>query len=178
LLANPAQTEFLRNFHVELLAAKLDQCRRQERLRLIINLPPRNLKSLCASVALPAWLLGHNPCGFDYLRKLRSRLGRQACSRLPQHHDEPLVSADVRNAAVDPQAVSSRIHHYRSRLRFATSVGGVLTGRGAANAKPDPRAAAANRASASTDRAASAAARNGMNWRFLDALRTKSPPAC
>jgi len=89
LLANPAQTEFLRNFHVELLAAKLDQCRRQERLRLIINLPPRNLKSLCASVALPAWLLGHNPCGFDYLRKLRSRLGRQACSRLPQHHDRP-----------------------------------------------------------------------------------------
>jgi hypothetical protein len=29
--------------------------------RLIINLPPRYLKSLLASVALPAWCLGHDP---------------------------------------------------------------------------------------------------------------------
>jgi hypothetical protein len=28
---------------------------------LIINIPPRNLKSICSSVALPAFLLGHNP---------------------------------------------------------------------------------------------------------------------
>ena len=25
------------------------------------NIPPRNLKSICSSVALPAFLLGHNP---------------------------------------------------------------------------------------------------------------------
>ena len=29
--------------------------------RLIVNIPPRNLKSICSSVALPAFLLGHNP---------------------------------------------------------------------------------------------------------------------
>ena len=29
--------------------------------RLIVTMPPRNLKSLFASVALPAWFLGHNP---------------------------------------------------------------------------------------------------------------------
>src|SRR5213079_2203019 len=30
-------------------------------VRLIINLPPRHLKSLLASVAFPAWCLGHDP---------------------------------------------------------------------------------------------------------------------
>ena len=29
--------------------------------RLIVNVPPRHLKSLAASIALPAWLLGHDP---------------------------------------------------------------------------------------------------------------------
>jgi hypothetical protein len=27
----------------------------------VINLPPRHLKSLLASVAFPAWALGHDP---------------------------------------------------------------------------------------------------------------------
>jgi hypothetical protein len=32
-----------------------------ETLQLIINLPPRHLKSLMASIAFPAWCLGHDP---------------------------------------------------------------------------------------------------------------------
>jgi hypothetical protein len=35
--------------------------RRGEIKRLIINLPPRCLKSHCASVAFVAWMLGHEP---------------------------------------------------------------------------------------------------------------------
>jgi hypothetical protein len=31
------------------------------RVRPIINLPPRHLKSLLASIAFPAWCLGHDP---------------------------------------------------------------------------------------------------------------------
>lgn len=30
--------------------------------RLVITLPPRSLKSLYASIAFPAWMLGHDPC--------------------------------------------------------------------------------------------------------------------
>lgn len=29
--------------------------------KLIINLPPRHLKSLCTSIAFPTWVLGHDP---------------------------------------------------------------------------------------------------------------------
>jgi hypothetical protein len=56
---NP-QARFLWNWHIEVVAAKLAACQSGEIKRLIINIPPRHLKSLCASVALPAWWLGHD----------------------------------------------------------------------------------------------------------------------
>src|ERR1700736_1351973 len=56
-----AETKFLSNWHIEELAAELEACRRGETTRLIVNIPPRSLKSHCATVAFPAWLLGHNP---------------------------------------------------------------------------------------------------------------------
>ena len=54
-------TLFKPNWHLEALAHKLSQVASGEVRRLIITMPPRNLKSLFASVALPAWFLGHNP---------------------------------------------------------------------------------------------------------------------
>lgn len=54
---NPATT-FLENWHLEVICAELEACRRGETTRLILTLPPRSLKSLCASVAFPAFILG------------------------------------------------------------------------------------------------------------------------
>ncbi len=48
---NP-QTEYLHNWHIDLIAHKLMQVERGEIKRLIINMPPRNLKSICGSVAI------------------------------------------------------------------------------------------------------------------------------
>jgi hypothetical protein len=47
--------------HVEVIATKLEKVRRGEIMRLIINLPPRGLKSHSVSVAFVPWLLGLNP---------------------------------------------------------------------------------------------------------------------
>ena len=52
---------FLPSWHIELMAAKLQAVRDRRIRRPIINIPPRHLKSLAASIALPAWLLGHHP---------------------------------------------------------------------------------------------------------------------
>ena len=57
---NP-QTELAMNWHLEVIAAKLTAVREGKIQRLIINLPPRHLKSLMASIAFPAWCLGHDP---------------------------------------------------------------------------------------------------------------------
>ena len=48
--------------HIEVIATKLEALRRGDIKRLIINLPPRHLKSHCVSVAFVAWLLGDRGC--------------------------------------------------------------------------------------------------------------------
>ena len=57
---NP-QTPFLSNWHIELLAAKLEEVRRGSCKRLIVNMPPRHFKSHITSIVFPAWVLGHEP---------------------------------------------------------------------------------------------------------------------
>ena|SRR5437660_6001945 len=57
---NP-QAVFLTNWHIEIIAAKLAAVREGKIRRLIINLLPRHLTSLLASIAFPAWCLGHDP---------------------------------------------------------------------------------------------------------------------
>ena len=52
---------FLSNWHLALVAAKLPEVYEGRICRLIINIPPRSLKSLLSSVAFPAWLLGYGP---------------------------------------------------------------------------------------------------------------------
>tara|TARA_R110000824_G_scaffold4308_1_gene20655 strand:- start:2320 stop:2550 length:231 start_codon:yes stop_codon:yes gene_type:complete len=49
----PAQT-YHRNWHIRALIWNLEQCLNGSIRRLIITLPPRNLKSISASVAFPA----------------------------------------------------------------------------------------------------------------------------
>ena len=56
----PGQT-YVRNWHVEAIAWRLERVRRGEVRRLIINMPPRSLKSIAASVAFPAFVLGRDP---------------------------------------------------------------------------------------------------------------------
>jgi hypothetical protein len=50
---NP-QTRFLRAPYIELLAARLEDCRKGKIRRLIVNLPPRGLKSHSCSIAFVA----------------------------------------------------------------------------------------------------------------------------
>ena len=52
---------FLPNWHIHAIAYQLERVRRGEITRLIINLPPRYLKSITVSVAFPAFLLGLSP---------------------------------------------------------------------------------------------------------------------
>jgi len=53
--------EFLPNWHIDRLAYELDLVRLGQNPRLVINAPPRMLKSLICSIALPAYILGHDP---------------------------------------------------------------------------------------------------------------------
>lgn len=52
---------YTHNWHVDAIAEHLAAAASGQLPRLIINLPPRMLKSTIISVAWPAWLLGHTP---------------------------------------------------------------------------------------------------------------------
>ena len=56
----PGQT-FAPNWHLQAISYQLERLRNGETKRLIINMPPRSLKSITASVAFPAFVLGHDP---------------------------------------------------------------------------------------------------------------------
>lgn len=48
------------NWHIDCIAEHLRACERGEIRRLIVNMPPRMLKSISISIAWPAWLLMRN----------------------------------------------------------------------------------------------------------------------
>ena len=52
---------FLSNWHVDAMNYAVQQVIDAKLKRLIVNVPPRHLKSIIFSVALPAFLLGHDP---------------------------------------------------------------------------------------------------------------------
>jgi hypothetical protein len=53
--------DYQHNWHIDVIAHYLSKVENGEITRLIINLPPRMLKSHCASIAFPAFVLGRDP---------------------------------------------------------------------------------------------------------------------
>lgn len=97
--------------------------------RLIINVPPRSLKSIITSVAWPAWLLGHEPTKeivcISYSAPLGLKLARD-CRRVMESEWYRRVfpgSRLQRKAEHDFQTIAGG-------GRYTTSVDGTLTGRG------------------------------------------------
>jgi hypothetical protein len=127
---NP-RTPFLMNWHVELIAAKLAAVHAGQIRRLIISLPPRHLKSHLASVAFPAWCLGHEPSTeilcVSYAQDLADKLSRDCRRLLASDWYQRLFPTRLapRHQAVPEFETTAQ------GSRVATSVGGVLTGRGA-----------------------------------------------
>src|SRR5437868_13025933 len=127
---NP-QAELAMNWHIEVIAAKLTAVREGKIRRLIINLPPRHLKSLMASIAFPACCLGHDPSAqilcVSYAGPLADKLARDCRSIMMSPWYRRIFPTRL---APHRQAVQEFITT-RQCYRLATSTGGVLTGRGA-----------------------------------------------
>src|ERR1700687_4187862 len=127
---NP-QAAFAMNWHIEVIAAKLAAEREGKIRRLIINLPPRHLKSLLASIAFPAWCLGHDPSAHllcvSYAQDLADKLARDCRGIMMSpwyRRIFPTRLAPHRHAV---QEIITTRQGYPLRL----TARGVLTGRGA-----------------------------------------------
>ncbi len=122
---------FLDNWHLQAIAHALEQVRRGRIRRLIINLPPRSLKSVMTSVAFPAFVMGHDPTSRIICVSYASELA-------VKHANDFRAVVDASwYRRLFPGFALSRIKNSeaevmttRHGLRLATSVGGTLTGRG------------------------------------------------
>jgi predicted phage terminase large subunit-like protein len=123
---------FHSNWHLRVLAAKLELCRQGKLRRLIVNLPPRSLKSHTVSVAFVAWLLGHDPSAqiicASYGQDLADKLARDCRTLMLSSFYQSLFTRT--RLSPDKQSVND-FTTTRQGFRMSTSVGGVLTGRGA-----------------------------------------------
>ena len=119
------------NWHVDLIAEYLEACTRRDITRLVVNVPPRYLKSISVSVAWPAWLLGKNPAtrvmAASYSKELALRHSTD-CRLVVKSDWYGRVFPGT--ALVDDQDTKAKFVTTKRGMRYATSVGGTATGEG------------------------------------------------
>jgi len=127
---NPAQ-KFEYNWHLELICQSLEDVAYGNCKRLIINVPPRHLKSHSASIAFPAWFLGHFPekqvACVSYAQDFSDNLARHSRRLMDSAFYQAVFGTRIsrrRDTVADFETT-------RGGFRFSTSVGGGFTGRGA-----------------------------------------------
>jgi len=128
-IVNPGRRMNL-NVAVLGIAAGLDHVLRDKSRRLLITVPPRSGKSLLASIALPAFCLGKDPrsriIAASYSADLAAKLARD-CRLVMRHESYRRFFPDTILAGKNTEM---ELETSQGGFRFATSVGGTLTGRG------------------------------------------------
>lgn len=127
---HPARTLEL-NWHLELIAAHLAAIERGEITRLIINVPPRSLKSIMVSVAWPAWLLGRDPsrqilCA-SYAQTLATKHSLDCRSVMQSEWYQRVFPATQLSRSQNEKHKFMTTQH---GMRMATSIWGSATGEG------------------------------------------------
>lgn len=126
-----AGATFSDNWHLHAIAHYLNLCAEGKVKRLIITLPPRSLKSISASVALPAWILGRDPTQkiicVSYAHDLAIKHSLDTRAIMTSDWYQQCFKQTRINQTKNTQSefITSQLG-----FRLATSVGGSLTGLG------------------------------------------------
>jgi predicted phage terminase large subunit-like protein len=120
---------FKPNWHLEAVTHKLAEVADGKVRRLIISMPPRNLKSLCASVALPAWFLGRNPSERVVVVSYSDFLARTHANDFRKVVNHSIYQAAFPAMRLERDTDREIMTSKRGK-RIATSVDGTLTGLG------------------------------------------------
>ena len=119
------------NWHLDAIGQCLDDVACGRNSRLLVTMPPRNLKSITISVAWVAWMLGRDPrknfvC-VSYSSELSVSFARDCLSIMQSVWYRELFPRTVISSK------RSAAHDFKTTAgggRLATSVTGTLTGRG------------------------------------------------
>jgi predicted phage terminase large subunit-like protein len=128
LYLNPG-APFLPNWHIKAIAYQLDRVRRGEITRLIINMPPRYLKSLTVTVAFTAFLLGHEPWRRIFAISYGDDLSAKHASDFRSIMHAPWFKRAFWKMRIR-RSVDGELITTKSGFRKSTSVSGPITGLG------------------------------------------------
>ena len=118
------------NWHIKSIAWHLNEVREGRIRRLIINMPPRSLKSISASVAFPAFVLGHDPTRRIICVSYGTELSTKLMNDFRAVVDSPWCRSAFPALRLAGKNSESEVETTHRGLRLATSIGGTLTGRG------------------------------------------------
>ena len=123
--------DFIDNWHIDAISDHLQAVSEGKIKRLIINIPPRHMKSIATAVAFPAWTWTKDPSKqFMYASYAQSISTRDSvkCRRLIE---SPWYQKHFPNVIMtDDQNQKQRFENTSAGYRIATSVDGALTGEG------------------------------------------------
>src|SRR5712671_3917251 len=121
---------FAAHWHIEAIAYHLMLVLQGDLKRLIITLPPRSLKSIAASVAFPAFVLGHNPTQRIICVSYSESLARKHANDCRAVMRSDLYRRIFPTRISPAKDTELEFATTLGGSRLATSVGGTLTGRG------------------------------------------------
>ncbi|AAZ68420.1 phage terminase large subunit [Ehrlichia canis] len=123
--------KIINNWHIKIIADRLEATLNGKINRLIINMPPRFIKSICVSIAWPSWILGLNPQAriivASYSQVLSEKLSLDNRYILQSEWYKKLFPHVILSK---DQNTKQKFQTIQRGYRFATSVGGSITGEG------------------------------------------------
>ena len=128
LYLNPG-ARYLPNWHIKAIAYQLDRIRRGEITRLMINMPPRYLKSITITVAFTAYLLGHDPWRRIFAISYGDDLSAKHASDFRSIMHSPWFRRAFRKMRIK-RSVDGELITTKGGFRKSTSISGALTGLG------------------------------------------------
>ncbi|WP_339052502.1 hypothetical protein [Candidatus Lariskella endosymbiont of Epinotia ramella] len=130
LQLNPA-AKFYDNWHIDLIINYLLAIEAGKLNRLIINMPPRSLKSVSINVAWSAWLLGQNPaCRIISISYSKALSQKHANDTRIIMNSEWYQNAFPSTKILDGCNTHSKFMTTQNGFRMACSTCGTLTGEG------------------------------------------------
>ena len=125
-------TPYLDNWHIQAICDHLEALVRGDIRNLLINIPPRHMKSLCSSVMLPCWLWTFKPyykflfSSYAQTLSIRDALKSRRLIQSPWYQarwgDKFQLTGD--------QNAKTRYENNLGGYRLSTSVDGTATGEG------------------------------------------------
>ena len=117
--------------YIDYLCFELQQVASGDTKRLVINLPPRHLKTFLSSVCLSAWVLAHNPSARIMVITFSDQLAEEITYHIRHLLRSPWYKQIFNTRIADDRSKVGDFATTQGGGVFATSVNGSLAGRGA-----------------------------------------------